>query len=82
MARQIRLIKLAQRQFMICPATKLGRQRERATNVSLGVNAASTRLLSYGIATMLQGGCVAYVYACITVNEDNVFIKILILRHN
>ena len=61
-ARQICLINFAQQQIMIHPATKLGRQRERATNVSSGMNAASTRLLlySYGIATMLQpweGAC-------------------------
>ena len=52
-ARQIRLIKLAQQQIMICPMTKIGRQRERPTNVSFDMKAASTRL-SYGIATMLQ----------------------------
>ena len=35
--------------------------------------------LGYGVATMLQPSVGNVVYACITVNKENVFIKILIL---
>ena len=42
--------KLAQRQIMICGATKLWRQRERGTNVAFGVNAQCSLLSLFPVS--------------------------------